>query len=651
MGAEHDAEALPMRRCLRACLLALVVLNLVFVQISGGVESAWMLPLFALALASPVLVRWQESFVYRLVWNAGVLAIFAILVRHALFSGVRFLLEDGLILAAFCQVHLLNNLGRRQKPDLLFFNSFLIALVTSFFCQDVVFAAVFAVYAFALTFGLQLSCTREHGLPHGLLRDGAGKAGVALAATLAVFLVWPRDFNREGLVGETLRGGVMQVGYTENVELGQSARTVASGRVVMRIRIAEGTRGDVPEHWRGATFQWYDGNRWHPDDRPQSASEPALADPWLQPRPLRWLRAGEAPRARVRVELEGAAQRLFAPLEASQLDLDASARDLLLLPRVDGTWKYAGSLAPGGGGGEVRYELRLRGPPADHGATARQSVPAELLPLLRPSRGLPSHGRALAARLAAQHKGAPQHEVVEAMRRWLAESLAYLPPGAQGAARDLDEFLSGTAGGHCEYFATALALMLRSEGIPCRLVTGYLCTEWDESETVLTVRSKHAHAWVEVFDPLGYWYAVDPSPAAAAAGAVASWSERSWAAVTAVWNAIAGFDDQARARALAWLKALPGRAVAWVSGRPGETALYGVLLLGAAALVRWVVRRRGVPAVRAYLRAVARAGMVPGVGETPREVLARARAQNVRAEAVERLALATDEHERARYGR
>ena len=108
---------------------------------------------------------------------------------------------------------------------------------------------------------------------------------------------------------------------------------------------------------------------------------------------------------------------------------------------------------------------------------------------------------------------APQHHVVERMRRLVSERYRYLAPGQEGAARNLREFASGAAGGHCEYFATMLALMLRSAGIPARLVTGYRSLEWNEEATELTIRERHAHAWVEVLDPEAGWYAVDGTPA------------------------------------------------------------------------------------------------------------------------------------------
>ncbi len=74
----------------------------------------------------------------------------------------------------------------------------------------------------------------------------------------------------------------------------------------------------------------------------------------------------------------------------------------------------------------------------------------------------------------------------------------------KGAERDtsldaVDDFVSNHRSGHCEYFATALAMMLRSQGIPSRVVLGYHCDEWLENEQCYQVRQWHAHAWVEAF--------------------------------------------------------------------------------------------------------------------------------------------------------
>ncbi|MCH8474695.1 MAG: DUF3488 and transglutaminase-like domain-containing protein [Opitutales bacterium] len=66
---------------------------------------------------------------------------------------------------------------------------------------------------------------------------------------------------------------------------------------------------------------------------------------------------------------------------------------------------------------------------------------------------------------------------------------------------------------HCEYFAAALVLLLREQGIPARVAVGFAGGRRNAFEGHITVRYSDAHAWVEVFDD-GYWHRVDPTPSA-----------------------------------------------------------------------------------------------------------------------------------------
>lgn len=99
---------------------------------------------------------------------------------------------------------------------------------------------------------------------------------------------------------------------------------------------------------------------------------------------------------------------------------------------------------------------------------------------------------------------------------------AYLNSGAYayslnvpplGEKHPVDTFINVTKVGHCELFASAMALMLRSVGIPTRVVGGYRGGEWSDSDKAYIVRADMAHLWVEVyFLGLG-WVTFDPSPA------------------------------------------------------------------------------------------------------------------------------------------
>lgn len=82
----------------------------------------------------------------------------------------------------------------------------------------------------------------------------------------------------------------------------------------------------------------------------------------------------------------------------------------------------------------------------------------------------------------------------------------------------IDYFLTQNKQGHCEYFASAMTALCQSVGLPARVVSGYLSTEFNESTGQYLIRESNAHAWVEVFITTdiatgrGRWEVFDPSP-------------------------------------------------------------------------------------------------------------------------------------------
>jgi len=79
----------------------------------------------------------------------------------------------------------------------------------------------------------------------------------------------------------------------------------------------------------------------------------------------------------------------------------------------------------------------------------------------------------------------------------------------------VDEFLFETRRGYCEHFAAAFVTLMRSAGIPARVVTGYQGGELNPSGNYLIVRQLDAHAWAEVWLPDQGWARVDPTAAIA----------------------------------------------------------------------------------------------------------------------------------------
>ena len=75
-------------------------------------------------------------------------------------------------------------------------------------------------------------------------------------------------------------------------------------------------------------------------------------------------------------------------------------------------------------------------------------------------------------------------------------------------------FLFEQRRGHCEYFASAMTVMLRTLGIPSRMVNGFLPGEFNDISELYVVRASDAHSWVEAYFPTLGWIPFDPTPAA-----------------------------------------------------------------------------------------------------------------------------------------
>ena len=68
-----------------------------------------------------------------------------------------------------------------------------------------------------------------------------------------------------------------------------------------------------------------------------------------------------------------------------------------------------------------------------------------------------------------------------------------------------------TQEGYCNYYASAMAMMLRSQGVPSRVVSGYAQGEYEEASQSYRVRANNAHTWVEVYFPEYGWIQFEPT--------------------------------------------------------------------------------------------------------------------------------------------
>ena len=307
-------------------------------------------------------------------------------------------------------------------------------------------------------------------------------------------------------------------GFSDNVTLGEIGRIKKSSSVVMRIRV-DGDPGRAQNiHWRGIILTDFDGTRWSTPAHDAIVVSPSNDGEYqFAPSPLP---RGEFYPMHYTVLMEpvGTDTIFFAPhLDTlrgrfgNELDRPTSRRrpGYLLLDRTGSLFnpehnetkvRYeATSLVPG-----VRASALRAAPPL---TSAQEGNPYLQLPRLDPR----------IKKLAEQVTAGTTNEFDRAasIERYLKTRYGYtldlkLPPGND----PLPYFLFERRAGHCEYFASAMTVMLRTLGIPARYATGFLPGEYNDVGSDYIIRASDAHAWVEAYFPEYGWITFDPTPPA-----------------------------------------------------------------------------------------------------------------------------------------
>ncbi|HEV7787141.1 MAG TPA: transglutaminaseTgpA domain-containing protein [Thermoanaerobaculia bacterium] len=333
----------------------------------------------------------------------------------------------------------------------------------------------------------------DPALAHIPLRGFLGLVGVA-AVVLAVplFLLLPRVrapfiVGRGGGTGATLEAA----GFSDQVSLDSIDRIRGSREVAMRVQ-EEGPSTSPGADWRfkAATYDVYMGSSWRRSPvrtlLPRSQGVRFRLSPektvrwayiWLQPLhsqsvPLPVETTVVEPRSPVLAMDDGGAVSLpFSPLEVSE------------------------------------YRVGL----------ARRAVLTGVIPAGNPDPALDLNGvtpriSTLAAQVMDQGTAA---ERARRLELFLTENYSYtLNFSGRSIEHPIEDFLFRYKSGQCEYFASSMVLMLRSQGIPARLVTGFLGGDYNPFEGYYIVRGNNAHAWVEAYLGAGGWRIFDPTPPA-----------------------------------------------------------------------------------------------------------------------------------------
>jgi len=234
----------------------------------------------------------------------------------------------------------------------------------------------------------------------------------------------------------------------------------------------------------------------------------------------------------------------------------------------------------------------------------------------------------------------------------------------------VDRFLFETRRGFCEHYASAFAVMMRSAGIPARVVLGYQGGELNPMGGHMIVRQSDAHAWNEVWFEGHGWRRVDPTAAVAPdrieigragsmmGGAASAWGftapsallhqlTLTWDAMNAKWNEwILGYGPENQDKLMEWL------GMDDPDWRKMMLTLVGlvvglILLISLILSLRYRAPKRDRAAIL-YSRFIKRSGLETVTGETPAVFAARAESDSQIP--AERIGEITDTYLDARYG-
>jgi transglutaminase-like putative cysteine protease len=388
--------------------------------------------------------------------------------------------------------------------------SFALLLASTAYRPGLLFLVAFTAYVGLSTIVLTLGHLRREALrrgtadipvPRSFLLTGAALSVATLLVAAVVFLTFPRVSRGWAGRGETMATSL--AGFADQVSLGSHGGQIyGNPQIVLRVEFPDGAPVDVQSlYWRGRSYDHFDGVQWSRSRR----LPPSVV-------PISWYRAWGS---------RTSTQRIYgAPLDSRVLfslhpllELNAESR---LIPRFDnaGDRIYLGSGAPS----YDAVSVVDRPSPTQLRTASEGFVPArqQYTQLPRLSDEITALSDSLLATLATDYDRAA------ALEEWFQREFSYtleLPRTPSEAT--LEHFLLRRREGHCEYFSTAMAILLRIQGVAAREVNGFLGGTWSEFGNYLAVSQNQAHAWVEVWFPGFGWVPFDPTPAGRG-GALAS---------------------------------------------------------------------------------------------------------------------------------
>jgi protein-glutamine gamma-glutamyltransferase len=456
----------------------------------------------------------------------------------------RSFLTSSVHLVLFTMVVRLFSLQKTRDHYMLAVLSFLMVLAAAVLTVGSMFLVSFAAFLLVavVTFVLMemrhsVSSEQTHAqdpridapnrrMAYGLMAIAPALMLMVMAGSFLIFFLLPRISSRY-LSAYTPTSDV-STGFSDRVQLGRIGQIQQSSAVVMHIQIQDDIQGRYDLKWRGIALNTFDGKVWSNSFeqmqlRPSSDGNYRLSSAMVQHNGLGT--PGRAIRYRV----------LMEPLGTNVFFLAEKARSLR------GNFRQVGVDA-----GEAVYDLDTDHPvnrydaesqlPAVDGDELRVSAnnpTADMdayltLPPLDPR--VPK----LAEDVTAQ--ASSNYDKALALEQYLSTHFGYTLELPRRLAPDpLANFLFERKRGHCEYFASSMAVMLRSLHIPSRIVTGFRGGEFNDLTGQYVIRGSDAHSWVEAYFPGAGWISFDPTPAGNSA------TQSSWSRMQIYMDAAASF--------------------------------------------------------------------------------------------------------------
>jgi transglutaminase-like putative cysteine protease len=463
-------------------------------------------------------------------WTTPLSVAYFIFFAADYFIFSRSFLPATIHLALFGVVVRMFSLRRDRDHVTLAILAFLMVLASAVLTVDSVFLFSFAAFTLmaVATFvlmemrrsGYSASIQARHtsnpfehrNLAFSLLLAAPALVLMILAAGTLVFFLMPR--MSAGYMGAYSFGTNISSGFSDHVQLGQIGQIQQSSALVMHIEIDGDRVGGSDLHWRGVALADFDGHTWS-NTREQfllrrqgdsfvvpsanAAPRPSVSSYAIQNLPRQHVIHYRvlmepigtnvfflAPRARV---VNGNYRMLAADTGGAIYNFDTS--------RAISRYEADSDIATA-----VPMELRAAG--RDYPASVTKGYLG--LPPLDPR----------VPRLAAQitNSAGNDFDRAAALENYLKTRFGYTLELPQTTPKDpIANFLFERKQGHCEYFASSMAVMLRTLGIPSRVVTGFRSDEFNDLTGNYVVRAKDAHAWVEAYFPGYGWQTFDPTPA------------------------------------------------------------------------------------------------------------------------------------------